>query len=72
MVLRPVAYEVPMDEVMERLAGRVEALHVKLDAVAVALHAVLELLSDGEAPPEGRTLDGDLFSTVERDQTQPL
>lgn len=43
-----------------------------LAGVAAALQAVLQLLSDGEEPAEQRTLDGDLFSTRERDQSQPL
>jgi hypothetical protein len=43
-----------------------------LAGVATALQAVLRLLSEGEEPAEQHTLDGDLFSTRERDQSQPL
>lgn len=49
-----------------------QRIEQSLAGVATALQAVLQLLSDGEDPPEQRTLDGDLFSARERDQSQPL
>lgn len=57
----------PLDQ--HRHLQRIEQ---SLAGVATALQAVLQLLSDGEEPAEARTLDGDLFSARERDQSQPL
>ena len=51
---------------------QLQRIEQTLAGVAAALQAVLQLLSDGEEPAESRTLDGDLFSTRERDQSQPL
>ena len=51
---------------------QLQRIEQTLAGVANALQAVLQLLSDGEEPAEQRTLDGDLFSTRERDQSQPL
>lgn len=51
---------------------QLQRIEQSLAGVATALQAVLQLLSDGEEPAEARTLDGDLFSARERDQSQPL
>lgn len=51
---------------------QLQRIEQSLAGVATALQAVLKLLSDDEDPAEARTLDGDLFSTRERDQSQPL
>lgn len=51
---------------------QLQRIEQSLAGVATALQAVLQLLSDGEEPAEAHTLDGDLFSTRERDQSQPL
>lgn len=51
---------------------QLQRIEQTLAVVATALQAVLKLLADGEEPAESRTLDGDLFSTRERDQSQPL
>ena len=51
---------------------QLQRIEQSLAGVADALQAVLQLLSDGEDPAEQRTLDGDLFSVRERDQSQPL
>ena len=67
---------VVLDEGMQlSLLGQhrqLQRIEQSLAGVATALQAVLKLLSDGEEPAEARTLDGDLFSTRERDQSQPL
>lgn len=51
---------------------QLQRIEQSLAGVATALQAVLRLLTDGEDPAEQRTLDGDLFSVRERDQSQPL
>jgi len=51
---------------------QLQRIEQSLAGVATALQAVLTLLADGEEPAEAHTLDGDLFSTRERDQSQPL
>lgn len=51
---------------------QLQRIEQTLAGVATALQAVLTLLADGEEPSEAHTLDGDLFSTRERDQSQPL
>lgn len=61
MQLHPLGQHRQLQRIEQSLAG-----------VANALQAVLKLLSDGEESAEARTLDGDLFSTRERDQSQPL
>ena len=66
---------VVLDEGMQLSLGQhrhLQRIEQTLAGVAAALQAVLQLLSDGEEPAEQRTLDGDLFSTRERDQSQPL
>lgn len=51
---------------------QLERIERSLAALQTAVAAVLEVLAKDEAPPEGRTLDGDLFPGGERDQTRPL
>lgn len=51
---------------------QLERIERSLAALQTAVSAVLQALANDEAPPEGRTLDGDLFPMGERDQTQPL
>lgn len=51
---------------------QLERIERSLAALQTAVSAVLQALANDEAPPEGRTLDGDLFPMRERDQTQPL
>lgn len=51
---------------------QLERIERTLAALQDAVAAVLQALANDEAPPEGRTLDGDLFPMRERDQSQPL
>lgn len=51
---------------------QLERIERSLAALQTAVAAVLQVLANDEAPPEGRTLDGDLFPGGERDQTRPL
>lgn len=51
---------------------QLERIERTLAALQDAVAAVLQVLAQGEEPPQGRTLDGDLFPASERDQTRPL
>lgn len=51
---------------------QLERIERSLAAVQAAIGSVLQVLTKDEEPALARSLDGELFSFAERDQTQPL
>jgi hypothetical protein len=51
---------------------QLQRIEATLATVQAQLATLLRALADEDEPAPGRTLDGDLFSTAERDTSQPL
>jgi len=51
---------------------QLQRIEAALATVQGQLSTLLQALAEDESPAPGRTLDGDLFSTAERDPSQPL
>lgn len=68
MQLQPMGQHRQLQRIEQQLGAVLEATA----NIAKALGNVLEALSDGEAPAESRTLDGDVWPSGERDQSRPL
>lgn len=51
---------------------QLQRIEAALATVQGQLSTLLQALAEDESPAPGRTLDGDLFSTAERDTSQPL